>query len=63
MARFGSHFDSAAQAIPSSPDPVTVERTVTRSQVAISVISLVRLSRSASAPNKDMMNMDHKAGG
>ena len=49
MARFGSPFDSSQQAIPSSLDPVTVERTatatVTRSQpVAISVLSLVRFS-------------------
>lgn len=45
MARFASHFDSYLQVFPSTPDPVTVEQTVTASaSVVVSVVSIVRPS-------------------
>lgn len=45
MARFGSRFDSYLQITPSTPDPVTVEQTVTaRPSVVTSVVSIVRPS-------------------
>lgn len=45
MARFGSRFDSYLQTIPSTPEPVTVEQTVTaKPSVVISVVSIVRPS-------------------
>lgn len=45
MARFASRFDSYLQIIPSTPDPVTVEQTVTATpSVVTSVVSIVRPS-------------------
>ena len=45
MARLGSHFDSDLQISPSTPEPVTVEQTVTATpSVVVSVVSIVRLS-------------------
>ena len=45
MARLASHFDSYLQITPSTPEPVTVEQTVTATpSVVISVVSIVRPS-------------------
>ena len=45
MARFGSRFDSYLQITPPTPDPVTVEQTVTATpSVVTSVVSIVRPS-------------------